>query len=49
MRVYCKRLGARFICERGVVTQALRFQRVTAEGLKGVPSEPRLTGLAILT
>jgi hypothetical protein len=38
MRVYCKRLDARFIYERGVVTQALRIQRVTAEGSKGVLS-----------
>ena len=46
MRVYCKRLDARFIYERGVVTQALRIQRVTAEIERSPVS--RLTGLAIL-
>jgi hypothetical protein len=49
MRVCCKRLGAPFICEHGFVTQALRFRRVAAKALKGVPSALALAGLAILT
>ena len=41
MRVCCKRLGAPFICERGFVTQALRFRRVDAEASKGIPQRLR--------
>ena len=49
MRVYCKHLGAQFTCKRGFLTQVLRFQRVAAKALKGVPSVLALAGLAILT
>jgi hypothetical protein len=49
MRVCCKRLGAPFTCKRGSLAQLLRFQRIAAEDLKGVPSAPTLAGLAILT
>ncbi len=49
MRVCCKRLGAPFICKRGFLTQVLRFRRVAAKALKGVPSALTLAGLAILT
>ena len=49
MRVYCMRLGAQFTYKRGFLTQVLRFQRIAAEDLKGVPSAPTLSGLAILT
>ena len=49
MKVYCMRLGVQFTCKRGFLTQVLRFQRVAAEDLKGVPSAPTLAGLAILT
>ena len=37
MRVCCKRLGAPFICERGFVTQALRFRLVAAESIERSP------------
>ena len=49
MRVCCKRLGAQFTCKRGFLTQVLRFRRVAAKALKGVPSALTLAGLAILT
>lgn len=49
MRVCCKRLGAPFTYKRGFLTQALRFRRVAAKALKGVPSALALAGLAILT
>ena len=49
MRVCCKRLGAQFTYKLGFVTQALRFRRVAAKALKGVPSALALAGLAILT
>ena len=49
MRVYCMRLGAQFTYERGFPTQVLKFQRVAAEELKGVPSALTLVaGLVIL-
>ena len=41
MRVCCKRLGAQFTCKRGFLTQVLRFRRVAAKALKGVPQRLR--------